>query len=197
MLGAWHQVRLPGYNAQLRLERDTADRLREQAQAKEAEARQQKNEAEAHFRSALAAVKQMLVRVSEADERLANEPRMELVRRNLLEDALRFYQGFLKERPGDPEVRWETASTYLRLGDLRKRLGHQAAAEEAYGTGITLFKGLAATPRGGVSAAPHDIGNPGAAKSVARRRQPRASARVAAAASETNNRSQRSVVSGQ
>jgi eukaryotic-like serine/threonine-protein kinase len=143
-LGAWHQIRLGGYNAELRAERDAADRLREQAQAKEAEARQQKDEAEAHFRNALAAVKQMLVRVSEEDERLANEPRMELVRRNLLEDALRFYQGFLKERPGDPEVRWETASTYLRLGDLRKRLGQQTGAEEAYGAAIALFQGLAA-----------------------------------------------------
>jgi tetratricopeptide (TPR) repeat protein len=142
-LGAWHQVRLRGYNAELRTERDAADLLREQAQAQEAETRRQKDEAEAHFRSALAAVKQLLVRVSEEDERLAHEPRTELVRLNLLEDALRFYRGFLKERPGDPEVRWETANTHLRLGDLRKRLGQQAAAEEDYGAAIVLFRGLA------------------------------------------------------
>jgi serine/threonine-protein kinase len=143
-MGAWHQVRMQGYNTKLQDERDTADRLREQAQAKEEEARQQKDEAEAHFRSALAAVKQMLVRVSEEDELLAHEPRMELVRLKLLEDALRFYQGFLKERPGDEEVRWETASTYLRLGDTRRRLGQQAAAEEGYAAAIPLFRGLAA-----------------------------------------------------
>jgi tetratricopeptide (TPR) repeat protein len=142
-LGTWHEIRLQGYNAELQTERDVADRLRGQAQAKETEARQQKDEAEAHFRSALAAVKQMLVRVSEQDDRLAHEPRMELVRRNLLEDALRFYQGFLKERPGDPEVRWETASTYLRVGDICKRLGQQATAEEAYHAAIVLFRGLA------------------------------------------------------
>jgi eukaryotic-like serine/threonine-protein kinase len=144
ILGAWHQVRLQGFNTELRVERDAAERLRTQAQAKEAEARQQKEEAEAHFRSALAAVKQMLVLVSEEDDRLAHEPRMELVRSKLLEDALRFYQGFLKERPGDPEVRWEMASTYLRIGDIRKRLGKQAAAEEAYRAAITLFQALAA-----------------------------------------------------
>jgi tetratricopeptide (TPR) repeat protein len=143
-LVAWHQVRLQGYNAELRTERDAADRLREQAQAKEAEAQRQKDEAEAHFRSARAAVKQMLVRVSEEDERLAHEPRMELVRCKLLEDALRFYQGFLKTRPRDEEVRWETATTSLRLGDLRKRLSQQAAAEEAYGAAIALLRDLAA-----------------------------------------------------
>src|SRR5262249_7728846 len=110
-LGVWHQARLHGYNAELRAERDTADRPREVAQTKEAEARRQKGEAEAHFRSALAAVKQMLVRVSEEDERLAHEPRMELVRLNLLEDALRFYQGFLKDKGTDPVVRRETAGT--------------------------------------------------------------------------------------
>jgi tetratricopeptide (TPR) repeat protein/tRNA A-37 threonylcarbamoyl transferase component Bud32 len=142
-LGAWHQFRLQSVNTELRTERDAANELRDEAEKKEAEARQQRQEAEDQFRNALSAVKQMLVRVSEEDDRLAHEPRMELVRRKLLEDALRFYQGFLKERPNDPEVRWEMASTYLRLADMQRRLGQHAAAEESYRAAIALFQALA------------------------------------------------------
>jgi serine/threonine-protein kinase len=150
-LGAWHYAQLRAYNAELRAERNTADRLRELAQAKEAEARQQKEEAEkqgqraeANFRSALAAVVQMLARVSEDDDRLANEPRMESVRRKLLEDALRFCQDLLKQKDTDPLARQETAAIYLHLGDLQKRLGQQDAAEKAYDAAILLFQALAA-----------------------------------------------------
>jgi serine/threonine-protein kinase len=150
-LGVWHYARLQAYNAELRTERDTADRLRALAQGKEAEARRQTEEAEkqrlraeANFRSARSAVVQMLARVSEDDDRLAHEPRMELVRRKLLLDALRFYQGFLKQNAADPLVRQETAAVHLHVGDLQKRLGRQAAAEEAYGAAIRLLRALAA-----------------------------------------------------
>jgi serine/threonine-protein kinase len=157
-LGLWHVGQLQGYNAQLEVyigelsaERNNANRLRDRAQAKEAEARHQQLEAdkqwrraEANFQSAQAAVELMLTRVSEDPERLALEPRMELVRRQLLEDALRFYQNLLKERAADPEVRSETASAYLRVGDIQKVLGHRAAAEKAYGAALDLFRRLAA-----------------------------------------------------
>src|SRR5262249_39356688 len=121
-LGVWHYTRLREYNAALATERNTADR---------------------HFQSALAAVKQMLVRVSEDDGKLYQEPGMELVRRKLLQDALQLYESFLKERSNDPEVREETAHTYCYLGDLEKRLGQQAAAEKAYGAAIALYQRLA------------------------------------------------------
>jgi serine/threonine-protein kinase len=157
-LGVWHYAELQGYNAELqgfntelRTERNKAEQLRELAQKKEAETRRQKGEtekqwqrAEANVRRALAAVKQMLVRVSEDRKRLAHEPGMELVRRKLLEDALEFYQGFLKESPTDPLIRAETASTYLRLADVQRTLGQHADAEKTYGRAIALFQGLAA-----------------------------------------------------
>jgi serine/threonine-protein kinase len=120
-LGVWHYTRLREYNAALATERNTADR---------------------HFQGALAAVKQMLVRVSEDDDKLYQEPGMELVRRKLLEDALQFYEGFLKETSNDA-VREETAHIYCYLGDLEKRLGHPAAAEKAYSAASVLYHGLA------------------------------------------------------
>jgi serine/threonine-protein kinase len=148
-LGVWHYGELRRYNAELSMERKIADEQRELAQRKAVEVQQEKKKAEkqwqraeAHFQSALAAVEKMLARVSE--EHLADEPRMELVRRRLLQDALRFYQRFLQEKGNDPEVRWQTASTYLRIGDIQKRLGQHPAAEQAYRAAIPLFQGLAA-----------------------------------------------------
>jgi serine/threonine-protein kinase len=150
-LGGWHYAQLQEHNAELRDERRTADQLRALAQARATEAQHQKNEvekqwrrADANFQKALAAVKQMLTRVSEDEAALAHEPRMELVRRKLLHDALALYQGFLKERGSDPVVRWETASTYLLVGDIQKQLGQEAAAEDAYNAAIRLFRALVA-----------------------------------------------------
>jgi serine/threonine protein kinase/tetratricopeptide (TPR) repeat protein len=108
-----------------------------------AEAEKQGGRAEENFQIALAAVEQMLTRVSDDSDRLAYEPGMELVRRKLLEDALRFYKSLLKEKETDPVVRRETATTYLRIGDLQDRLGQQAAANEAYRAGMVLFQALA------------------------------------------------------
>jgi tetratricopeptide (TPR) repeat protein len=106
-----------------------------------AEAEKQGHRAEVNFQKALAAVEAMLTRLS-ADDVLPNTPGMELVRHKLLEDALRFHQGFLQEEGTDPRVRRETAATYGRIGDLQKRLGNQAAAEEAYHAEMVLFQGL-------------------------------------------------------
>jgi tetratricopeptide (TPR) repeat protein len=150
-LGMWHYSQLQTHSEELRTERNNADRLRDLAQAKEAEALQQTGEtekqrqrAEANFRQALAAVVQMLARVSEDDDQLAHEPRMELVRHKLLEDALRFCQDLLKQKAADPLVRQETAAIHLHMGDLQRRLGKQAAAEESYKAAIQLFQALAA-----------------------------------------------------
>jgi serine/threonine-protein kinase len=148
-LGVWHYAALHGYNAELRAERANADRLRELAQTREAEAVRQQGEAqkqwrraEVNFRKALAAVEQLLLRVSVEGKRLAHEPRMELLRRALLRDALRFYQAFLNERGEDPGVRLETATAYFRVADIQKELGQAGAAEEAYGAAAKLLQGL-------------------------------------------------------
>jgi serine/threonine protein kinase/tetratricopeptide (TPR) repeat protein len=150
VFGVWHYVQLQGYNAELRTERNTADRLRELAQSQEAEARHQKDEAErqwqraeANFKNALDAVVQMLARVSEDETGLAHEPRMEQVRQKLLDDALRFCQDLLKQKGTDRLTRQETAAIHLHIGDLQKRLGRQAAAEAAYRAAIELYQTLA------------------------------------------------------
>jgi tetratricopeptide (TPR) repeat protein len=150
-LGVWHYAQLQAYNAELLAERNTANGLRELAEGKEAEARRQQEEAErqgkraeANSHKALDAVVQMLARVSEDDDRLAHEPRMQRVRQNLLQDALRFCKDLLRQKDTDPPARQETAAIYLHMGDMQRRLGQAAAAEEAYSAAIQLYRALAA-----------------------------------------------------
>jgi serine/threonine protein kinase/Flp pilus assembly protein TadD len=107
-----------------------------------AEAEKQGRRAEVNLQKALAAVEQMLTRLS-AEDVLPNIPGMDRVRHQLLKDALWFYQDFLQENRTDPRVRRDMAATYGRIGDLDKRLGNQAAAEEDYHAEMALFQGLA------------------------------------------------------
>jgi serine/threonine protein kinase/Tfp pilus assembly protein PilF len=83
-----------------------------------------------NLKDALAAVDQMLIRVSE--ERLQFVPQMEPVRRELLQDALKFYQRFLQRRGSDPAVRRETALAWRRMGFLHYQLGDYARADDDY-----------------------------------------------------------------
>ena len=79
--------------------------------------------------------------------KLQGVPLVEKVRRELLEDALKLSQEFLVENPSDPELRWETARAYLRVGTLRQLLGDDEAAGAANGKGIELLTALC----GGIS----------------------------------------------
>jgi eukaryotic-like serine/threonine-protein kinase len=110
---------------------------REQARTKVALA-----EARANFRKARDAVDHMLSRV--AAEKLAHVPQMQEVRRELLEKALEFYQGFLEQAGDDAEVRSETGRTYVRVGNIRSFLGQHAEAESAYRRAVELLRPLAA-----------------------------------------------------
>jgi eukaryotic-like serine/threonine-protein kinase len=109
--------------------------LRERSQAEK-----QKHAAELSFKKALEAVDQMLTRVGEAQ--LLHVPQMELVRRDLLQDALRFYREFLGERGDNPLVRSEAASAYRRVGQIQVLLGKRDEGEEAYRQAVALVEKL-------------------------------------------------------
>ncbi len=145
------------YNGLLRAERDEAERQRRQALAareraeknereadrqraaalaQEKQAEAQRDKARAWFKQACAAVDAMLARVG---ERLRPAtPEAAQVRRQLLEDALAFYQGFLKEGGSDPVIRRETARAYWRIGAIYQTLGEPARSSEAYRRGVAL-----------------------------------------------------------
>jgi tetratricopeptide (TPR) repeat protein/tRNA A-37 threonylcarbamoyl transferase component Bud32 len=91
---------------------------------------------------ALQVVEQMLTRTGA--ERLAGLPHMEEVRRDLLEDALKFYQRFLEENRTNPKVRFETARACRRAGDIQHLLGRDHRAGAAYDQGIALLQALSA-----------------------------------------------------
>ena len=92
------------------------------------------------LKDALAAVDQMLTRV--ADDRLVYVPQMEPIRRDLLQDALKFYQKFLEKKSDDPVIRRETALAHRRVGSIHRTLGQYPEAEKAYRNAIAMLEEL-------------------------------------------------------
>jgi eukaryotic-like serine/threonine-protein kinase len=114
-----------------------ADAARNERQAKGAQ-----KEAQENLEDALAAVDQLLTRL--ADDRLADVPQMEPIRRDLLQDALKFYQKFLARKSDDPLIRREAARFYQRIGTIYNTLGQDADANEAYLKAIAMKEELGA-----------------------------------------------------
>ncbi len=123
-------------------QRKRAEASEQDAKTKEGLAQDARSAAVENLKDAIAAVDQMLTRV--ADERLANMPQMEAVRRELLQDALKFYQRFLERKNDDRAIRRETAGAQLRLARIHRSLGQYALAEIDYGKTFAMFLELAA-----------------------------------------------------
>src|SRR5262245_53715194 len=81
------------------------------------QARWEADRADANLAKTLEAVDKLLSRVGH--ERLAQVPGMEQIRREVLEDALRFLQGFLQQKGDAPVVRREAAWAYFRMGHIQ------------------------------------------------------------------------------
>jgi tetratricopeptide (TPR) repeat protein len=112
--------------------RALAERNRQDAE----EARQQ---AEANFRKARAAVDQLL---TEAADRAVAKAEPDEPRRQLLEHAAASYETFLKEKNADPASRHEVATAYRRLGDIQQQLGQTDKAQQAYRQARDLLQKL-------------------------------------------------------
>lgn len=89
----------------------------------------QEHLAETNFQKALDAVDQLLSRIG--DEKLQNIPQMESLRKEILEDALRFYEDFQTQRTQDPEVRLRIAVSRRRIGLIQVQSSRYAEAEES------------------------------------------------------------------
>jgi tetratricopeptide (TPR) repeat protein len=61
----------------------------------------------------------------------STEAGMHPLRKQLLTDALKFYQEFLKERESDPQVRFEAARVYGRMANIYESLGEHDKGDEA------------------------------------------------------------------
>jgi serine/threonine-protein kinase len=127
-VGLTYQARLRRSNAELSAALEKADQEHERAQA--------------HLHKALEAVDRMLTQVG--DERLARAPQLAGLRRQLLEEALDFYRGFLRQESDDPAVRRETARAYFRIATLHFGLGRSEQAERACRDAVALQEKLVA-----------------------------------------------------
>jgi tetratricopeptide (TPR) repeat protein len=121
--------------------KNLADEERDKAEASERLAQHERARAASNFQSARAAVDQLLVRIGR--ERLANEPHMDLVRRDLLEKALHFHLRFLNAESDNPEVRWEAGQAYVAVADIHEMLGQSTKADKAYQQAINMLQALA------------------------------------------------------
>jgi eukaryotic-like serine/threonine-protein kinase len=63
-----------------------------------------------------------------ADHRLAEVPQAEPVRREMLDNAIRFYAGLQARKPTDPALRVDLIAANLQIGVLQRQLGQPADA---------------------------------------------------------------------
>ena len=112
----------------------------QQAKDQEAIAQQERDRAERHYQAARATVDRMFTR---AAGELQSVPHTEKIRRALLEDALGFYQEFLKAKADDPSLRLETALAAVRVGTIRFILGQFREALPPLRLGLSLLEELA------------------------------------------------------
>src|SRR5262249_4539066 len=100
------------------------------ARSNEIQAKAAQKAAQENLKEAVAAVDRMFLRVGKV--RLRYVPQMEALRRDLVQDAVKFYGRFLGRYGDDPMIRREAAVAYRRLADLLRLLGQHRDAESAY-----------------------------------------------------------------
>jgi tetratricopeptide (TPR) repeat protein len=102
-----------------------ANRRAEVARRAEREA---KGLAEQNFNQAHEAVKHLTTVSSD----LLMEPGTYRLRKKLLEEALRYYKGFLRRRGDNPDLQTEVADTYWAVAGIQRELGFKSEALEAF-----------------------------------------------------------------
>jgi serine/threonine protein kinase/Flp pilus assembly protein TadD len=122
-------------------QRDAARAAAESERLAAQDAVRERQRAEANLRVAHEAVDKLL---TEAAQQVTNKPHMQQIRRRLLEDAVEFYQGFLQQKSRDPQMRWEMARAYTRVGVIHNILGNRPDSETAMRQAVALLEKLSA-----------------------------------------------------
>ena len=112
-----------------------------QAKANAQEALSQRVRAEAGEAQARAAVDEFLTRVTE--DALLKAPGLQVLRRDLLRSALRFYDEFLKQHGDDPNLRAGQAGVQLQVGKIQRDLGDSAGGQESFLAARSIYQSLA------------------------------------------------------
>ena len=129
-------------NLRIARERNAKDEALNLARANEDLATEQRARAEGHLADAAQVVDRMLTRV--ADEKLASVPQMEGLRKQLLEDAVQFFEEFLRQNRGNRSLQLETAKAQRRLSRLFQQLGDYRAVGDLSRQAIASLEGLLA-----------------------------------------------------
>jgi eukaryotic-like serine/threonine-protein kinase len=103
-------------------------------------ARRERDRALVSSRHASEAVDQFFTRVSA--ERLLNQPGLDKLRKELLQDAKRFYERFLAEHAHDPARRAEVAAARSRVARITAEIGSPAEAALKFQQAIALWDDL-------------------------------------------------------
>lgn len=122
-------------------QRNAAENATVAADRERAEAERNFQDAERNFQDAFRAVNDYFTRVSE--HRLLDEPGLQPLRKELLEDALKYYQQFLARRGHDPKLRLAVAQTYIRIGHINLMIEAKNRSLEAYQNALPLLESLA------------------------------------------------------
>jgi tetratricopeptide (TPR) repeat protein len=113
---------------------------RNEALANLTEAKAQRQRAEGNFYRALDVVNEMVTPFDR--EALHNNPQVQELRQNLLQQALKYYQSFLVEDSTEPATRRETAAAYIYSSGMYNRLKEFTKAEEAFARAMALYAQL-------------------------------------------------------
>jgi serine/threonine-protein kinase len=100
-------------------------------------------QSELRFRDAMDVVDKLFTRVSE--DTLLNQPGMQPLRKDLLHEALAYYQKFMREGADDPRVQDELGAAYFRVGLITEVLQASADALPAYETARHIQQRLLTT----------------------------------------------------
>lgn len=125
--------------------RQTAEANAAEAIRQKAQAEQERVRAEENFRQARKVVDEFFTKVSE--EKLLQAPGLQPLRKELLDNALKYYQKFAKEHGDKPGLRANLAGTYQRVGLITREIGSNNEALAAHQKALELREQLArATP---------------------------------------------------
>jgi len=104
-------------------------------------ARRERDRAEASFRQARDAVRDLFTTMATGE--LVDRPGTQPLQRKLLGLAREYYEGFLRQRPDDPTLAAEAAATYFRLGNITTAIASKTEAARLFGRALDLLEGLA------------------------------------------------------
>jgi tetratricopeptide (TPR) repeat protein len=74
---------------------------------------------------------------------IAFDDQLDPVQKEILEDALAYYEQFTGRAAGDPAVRLEHGRAYQQMGDIERKLGRLSDSEAAYRKAIAMLEPLA------------------------------------------------------